>query len=85
MPTNNELLKQLETQSLEHFIPECQNDAHRLDGLGISIAQYCNLSGRKICEIFRSALEDANYHTQVAIIDSWLNDGEECDDEAKVE
>ena len=74
---HEDILKNLALQAAEDcFVPEFIRDDNlpeRMDeGLGIAISHYCKWDGSKILRIFAAALEDANYHTEAEIIDSWL-------------
>lgn len=44
----------------------------RREGLGIKIAAWSDWDAVPIMQIFRAALEDANFHGKAAIVDSWL-------------
>jgi len=57
----------------EVFVPSAQTQEMKYDALGIAIAHYAEHSGTKICKIFRSALEDANYHELAGKVEEWLN------------
>ena len=43
------------------------------EGLGCAIARYCEWDGNQIMRIFESALTDANFHKEAAIIASWID------------
>lgn len=59
----------------KHFNEKYEGDERdkELEGLGIEIAQWTEWSGRDIMMIFQSALEDANFHKEAAIVQSWLD------------
>ena len=42
------------------------------EGLGIRVAQWAEWSGDVILRVFRSALEDANFHTEAALVEKML-------------
>lgn len=42
------------------------------NGLGILIAQSSDWNGKEILEVFSSALEDANLHSEREVIESWI-------------
>ncbi len=43
------------------------------DALGILISQHFEWDGLAIMLVARAALEDANFHTEAAIIEGWIN------------
>lgn len=42
------------------------------EALGILIAHHYEWDGRRIMEVFESALEDANYHSEAAQVAKWI-------------
>ena len=46
------------------------------EALGTIISQWCEWSGHRIAEIFVAALEDANFHTEAAEIQTWIDAGD---------
>lgn len=79
--THNEVIQKVATESHSHFTDECQNSQtpEWLDdeGLGISLSQWAKWDGVKLMRVFRSALEDCNYHRYAAKIEAMIKECEE--------
>ena len=62
----------------EIFLPEAVNDETRpryeREAIGTRVAQWAQWDGLYIAEIFRAALEDANYHAYAAVVQDWIED-----------
>ena len=73
-PTEKQMLEQVAKQQLKNsFIEGYPENEHTLrEALGIAISHYCDWSGDDIMEIFFSALEDANWHTEAGIVEEWI-------------
>lgn len=59
-------------QIKKSFLPEYRAKATVAEGLGIAIANLFEWDGLRIMETMFSALEDANFHTEAAIVAGWL-------------
>jgi len=73
MSRATELLQQAaETSRKESFVLEYQSGITDADALGVALSKWAEWTGDTIAEVFFSALEDANYHTERALfIDLW--------------
>lgn len=54
----------LETQTKERLNEEA---------MGLAISHWTKWDGYKIMRVFASALEDANFHTEAAVVLGWIN------------
>ena len=69
----NEALDTLIAETVKRaFVKEYQAKATPQEALGILIANYFEWDGLRILETASSALEDANFHTESAIIEEMI-------------
>lgn len=54
------------------------HDADETDALGLAIAAHFRWDGLAIMDVFRSALEDANFHAECAIVSEWIETARRC-------
>jgi len=73
MTRATDLLQQAaEFSRTDSFVKEYQSGITDADALGVAISKWSEWTGDTIAEVFFSALEDANYHTERALfIDLW--------------
>jgi hypothetical protein len=71
---NFQMLNSIAKSGAGHFneLHTGTEDEKGLDGLGILISQWTEWDGLAIMMIFRSALEDANFHKEAAIVQKWM-------------
>ena len=66
-----------EDQAQKSFVPHHLKSVPKEElherALGIAISQWARWDGHKIMRVFASALEDANFHTEAAIVSGWIN------------
>ena len=55
------------------YLKNTPKDRIHEEALGIAISQWARWGGHKIMRVFASALEDANFHTEAAIVYEWIN------------
>lgn len=56
-------------QKAKSFNPDYVHKATDEEALGIMVSQYCEWDGIKIVRAFMEALEDSNFHKEVAKIE----------------
>ena len=84
MPTEldtNALLQQVaeyagNTVFTEEYIDTAPVEDRHIEGLGIKLAVWAKWSPDKIMRVFQAALEDANCHTEAALVGKWLESEE---------
>jgi len=76
MQTVNHIHAAAEQAATEFFTPEYIREADKYErqeqGLGIAISQWSEWDGLKILRVFRSALEDSNFHTEAAQVEEMI-------------
>ena len=76
--SDKELLNLVAENSLASgYVPEFANvksPEHLREALGCAIAAWCSWGGTNIMEVFMSALEDANYHSQAGMVQDWIDE-----------
>ena len=67
-------------ESVKHFTTEFVNstpaETVQEEGLGIDLSHCAQWDGIKIMRVFRSALEDANYHAEAAQVEEMIKAAE---------
>ena len=54
------------------YLPEYQQKTPDEEVLGVAVAKYCDWTSDRILRTFSSALEDANFASLSAKVDSWF-------------
>ena len=73
----NDMLTQIGTRAADQYMADYktpQNFVERYHrGLGCAIATHCGWDGIAVMKIFAAALEDANWHTECAEVNKWID------------
>ena len=74
---NNDMLTQIGTRGADGFTAEYKTPENFVEryhhGLGCAIATHCGWDGIAVMKIFAAALEDANWHSECAEVNKWID------------
>lgn len=54
------------------YVREDNKEERAEEGLGIAVSNWAEWDGLKIMRVFFSALEDANFHKEAALVQGWI-------------
>lgn len=69
-----EMSSKIQEMTKDTFLPGY--DVSEAERFGIVISKHFEWDGVRIMEAFRSALEDANFHEEAAMVEKWIKDYE---------